>query len=195
MFRNVLIAILIFGLFVLTPSSGAAPLEIDKAHSTVGFNVPMLGGLSKVSGKFTDFTINIDYDEKDITKSSVSTVIKATSIDTGIEGRDRHLRTPDFFDVEKYPEITFKSKSVVKKGKMFIAIGDFSMHGVTKEISIPFTVSGKFVDPKTNKTIYGFNATLKLDRRDYGIVYQNQNNPSWIGYEVEINLSILTRPA
>src|SRR6185503_17364757 len=96
---------------------------IDNNHSTVGFSVPILGGLSQVKGKFTDFTVTLNHDEKDITKSSVSVVIKATSVDTGIEGRDRHLRTADFFDVEKFPEITFQSSSVVKKGKQLIAHG------------------------------------------------------------------------
>ncbi len=195
MLRKILYVVLFVGLMFLTPHSKAKPFDTDANHSTVGFNVPMLGGLSKVSGKFSSFTVSLEYDEKDITKSSVTAAIKAESIDTGIEGRDKHLRTPDFFDTAKYPEITFKSKSVKKKGKAFVAVGDFTMHGVTKEIELPFTIAGKFVDPTSNKTTYGFASTLKLDRRDYGIAYQNKNNPNWIGYEVEINLFVLTRPA
>jgi len=195
MLRKSLYVVLFVGLLFLTPHSGAKPFDTDANHSTVGFNVPMLGGLSKVSGKFTSFTVKIEYDEADIAKSSVTAVIKAESIDTGIENRDKHLRNPDFFEVEKYPEITFTSKSVKKKGKGFVAVGDFTMHGVTKEIELPFTIAGKSVDPKTNKTTYGFASTLKLDRRDYGINYQHKTVPNWIGYDVEINLFVLTRPA
>src|SRR5262245_22249976 len=104
---------------LVIPARAVAPVKYtaDANHSTVGFAVSILGGMSSVIGKFTDFTVAIEYDEADITKSSVDAVIKATSIDTGIENRDKHLRTADFFDVEKYPEITFKSSSVIKKGK------------------------------------------------------------------------------
>ena len=80
------------------------------------------------------------------------TVIKAASINTGIERRDNHLRSADFFDVAKYPEITFQSKKIEKKGKGLVAVGDFTMHGVTKEIALPFTVSGVSKDPATGKT-------------------------------------------
>ena len=110
-----------------TATPGTHP--IDNAHSTVGFSVPILGGLSQVNGKFTDFAITLNHDAKDITKSSVNVVIKATSVDTGIERRDAHLRNADFFDVEKFPEITFKSERVEKKGKQFIAHGPLTMHG------------------------------------------------------------------
>ena len=72
----------------------------DTAHSNVGFSMPILGGLSQVRGKFSEFTVEIVYDDQDVTKSTVNAVIKAASIDTGIEGRDKHLRNADFFDVE-----------------------------------------------------------------------------------------------
>ncbi len=99
--------------------------------------------------------MTIVYDDKDVTKSSVNAVIKAASIDTGIERRDAHLRAADFFEVEKYPEITFKSSRVEKKGKGFIAHGTFAMHGVSKEIAISFTVNGVTLDAKTGKTVLG----------------------------------------
>ena len=94
--------LLALSLTVVAQVSTAKQYPIDNNHSTVGFSVPILGGLSKVRGKFTDFAITLTNDEKDITKSSVNVVIKATSINTGIEGRDKHLRTADFFDVEKF---------------------------------------------------------------------------------------------
>jgi polyisoprenoid-binding protein YceI len=179
-------------LLTLSPASNAASYEVDTAHSTVGFSVPILGGLSRVSGKFADFTATIVYDEADVTKSSVTAKIKTASIDTGIERRDAHLRTPDFFDAEKYPEITFQSTRVEKKGKQLLAHGTLTMHGVTKEISIPFTITGKNTNPD-KKTVVGFSGRLTLNRRDYGIAYQNKANPTFIGDEIEIQLNLITR--
>lgn len=101
-----------------------------------------MDGLSRVNGKFTDFTVTLTNDEKDITKSSVNVIIKAASINTGIPARDTHLRSADFFDAEKYPEITFQSKRIEKKGKQLFALGTFTMHGVSKEITLPFQVTG-----------------------------------------------------
>ncbi|MBA3769540.1 MAG: YceI family protein [Blastocatellia bacterium] len=127
---------------------GATPFAVDTAHSNVGFSVPIAGGLAQVSGKFSDFKVDLNFDEKDITKSTVETTIKASSIDTGIERRDAHLRTPDFFDAEKFPEIKFKSKGIAKKGKGMTITGDFTMHGVTKEITFPLFNERKLLRQK-----------------------------------------------
>ena len=165
----------------------------DANHSNVGFSVPILDGVSHVKGKFTSFTIDLDYDADNISKSTVNAVIKTASIDTGIDARDKHLRSPDFFDAEKFPEITFQSKRVEKKGKNFLAIGDFSMHGVTKEIAIPFTVTGKFVNPDNQQMSTGFSANLTINRRDYGINWKNPKVPNFVGDLVSIELAILVR--
>jgi len=167
--------------------------KIDANHSNIGFAVPIMGGLSQVRGKFTDFTVNIVYDDKDVTKSSVEAVIKAASVNTGIEGRDKHLRTADFFDVEKYPEITFKSSHIMKKGKGFIAHGTFTMHGVSKEIALPFTINGISKDAKTGKTSLGATARIAVNRRDYGINYTRADNPNFVGDVIDIELNIITR--
>jgi polyisoprenoid-binding protein YceI len=168
--------------------------DVDTAHSTIGFSVPILGGLSTVSGKFSDFKADIVYDDRDVTKSSVNAVIKAASINTGIERRDAHLRNPDFFEVEKYPEITFQSKSIEKKGKQLIAHGTFTMHGVSKEIALPFTING--VQPaKDGKTVLGITARTVINRRDYNINYSRQDNPTFLGDNIEIVLSLSTRAA
>lgn len=169
--------------------------NIDVAHSNIGFAMPIMGGLSHVRGKFNDFTATIVYDDKDMTKSSVEAVIKAASIDTGIENRDKHLRTADFFDVEKYPEITFKSSHVMKKGKGFIAHGTFTMHGVSKEIALPFTINGVNRDEKTGKTVLGVTARTTLNRRDFGINFARPDNPNFLGDMVEIELNLITRAA
>ena len=166
---------------------------VDANHSNVGFSVPILNGVSRVRGKFTDFTVNVDYNEVDLTKSSVTAIIKTTSIDTGVEARDRHLRTADFFEVEKYPDITFHSTQIEKRGKDFVAVGNFTMHGATKEISIPFVANGKFVNEANKVTMVGFTGTISLDRRDYGISYQHAQIPNWIGYDVQVELTVLLR--
>jgi len=174
-------------------SGSTRPYPIDNNHSTVSFSVPILGGLSQVKGKFMDFAITLNNDEKDITKSNVSVVIKATSINTGIEGRDRHLRTADFFDVEKFPEITFKSEHIEKKGKQYIAHGPLTMHGVTKPIALPFTVTGTFKNPTTNKISVGYSAKMVLNRRDFGINYARQDSPTFVGDNITVEIELVTR--
>jgi len=169
--------------------------EIDAAHSTVGFSMPIMGGLSVVRGKFTDFTVAIVYDDADVTKSSVNATIKATSILTGIERRDTHLRSADFFEVEKFPEITFKSSRVEKKGNQLIAHGTFTMHGVSKEISLPFTVNGVSKNATTGKTTLGVTARTTINRKDYGINFSRADNPNFLGDMVELELSLVTRAA
>ncbi len=153
-----------------------------------------MGGLSEVYGKFSDFKMDLKIDEKDITKSTVDVVISTKSINTGIDARDAHLRTADFFEVEKYPEIRFKSKNIIKSGKKLTLVGDFTMHGITREISFPFTVTGRKADPKDKLVNYGFAASLKLDRKDFGIDWEHDTVPGFVGDQVQINLAILTRP-
>lgn len=195
MFKKTVLPVLL--LFAVTAVAQVAtttrPYPIDNNHSTVGFSVPIFGGLSQVKGKFMDFAITLNNDEKDITKSSVSVVIKATSINTGIEGRDRHLRNADFFDVEKYPEITFKSEHIEKKGKQFIAHGPLTMHGVTKQIALPFTVNGTHKNPANGKFAVGYSAKMVLNRRDFGINYRRQDNPTFVGDNITVEIELVTR--
>ncbi|HSE16773.1 MAG TPA: YceI family protein [Pyrinomonadaceae bacterium] len=191
--RIVLLVLLLAVTAVAQNGTTTKPYPIDNNHSTIGFSVPILGGLSQVKGKFTDFAITLNNDEKDITKSSVSVVIKATSVDTGIEGRDRHLRNADFFDVEKFPEITFKSERIEKKGKQFIAHGPLTMHGVTKPIALPFTVTGTFKNPTNNKMSVGYSARIVLNRRDFGINYSRQDNPTFVGDNITVEIELVTR--
>ncbi|HYP01008.1 MAG TPA: YceI family protein [Pyrinomonadaceae bacterium] len=194
--RKYLPATLIALLLAVIPvNSAVTKYAADAAHSNVGFSIPILGGLSSVSGKFTDFTIEIVYDDADVTKSSVNAVIKAASIDTGIERRDAHLRNADFFDVEKFPEITFKSSRIEKKGKDFVAHGTFTMHGVAKEIALPFTINGVRKDEKTGKTTLGATARTTVNRKDYGVSFSRPDNPAFLGDMVEIELNIITRAA
>lgn len=193
MLKKTILLVLLFAVTVVAQVSPGRQYPIDSSHSTVGFSVPILGGLSQVTGKFNDFAITLNVDEKDVTKSSVSVVIKATSIDTGIERRDNHLRNADFFDVEKYPEITFKSERIEKKGKQFIAHGPLTMHGVTKQIALPFTVTGTFKHPTNNKMVVGYSAKMVLNRRDFGINYSRQDSPTFIGDNITVEIELVTR--
>jgi polyisoprenoid-binding protein YceI len=193
--KHLHVALLVILLAFIPANSAVTKYTADAAHSNVGFSIPILGGLSQVRGKFTDFTVEIVYDDADVTKSSVKAVIKATSIDTGIERRDAHLRNADFFDVEKFPEITFQSSRIEKKGKDFIAHGTFTMHGVAKEIALPFTINGMRKDDKTGKTTIGATARTSINRKDYGINFSRPDNATFLGDVVEIELNIITRAA
>jgi polyisoprenoid-binding protein YceI len=189
------IAALVLGSGPLAAQDGATMLAVDAAHSTVGFEVPIAGGLAKVRGKFSSFTVTLSYNAKDVTKSTVKAVIKADSIDTGIAGRDNHLKNPDFFEVEKYPEITFTSKSVTKKGKQLAVTGDFTMHGVTQEITIPFTLTGDAAKLKAGEPPIGVLGRITIDRRVYGISYARKDDPNFLGNMIDIELSLLmTKP-
>jgi polyisoprenoid-binding protein YceI len=181
-------------LAILPATAAVTRYTADTAHSNVGFSIPILGGLSHVRGKFTDFTVEIVYDDADVTKSSVNAVIKAASIDTGIERRDQHLRNADFFDVEKFPEITFKSSRIERRGAQYVAHGTFTMHGVSKQIELPFTINGVRKNPD-GKTAIGVTARTTISRRDYGITFNRPDNPDFLGDAVEIELNVVTRAA
>ena len=144
--------------------------SFDKAHSSIGFRVKHMG-LVDVPGYFRDFTGTVNYDAKDVTKSTVEFMAKTTSVDTGVAPRDNHLRTKDFFEVETYPEMTFKSTKIEKKGKGLMITGDFTMKGVTKSISFPFNVVGFLKDAKSGATRMGATAETVINRRDFGVNY------------------------
>ena len=165
--------------------------KIDPAHSIIGFAIRHLE-INWVEGRFKDFTGTIRYDDADITKSSVEFTAKVESIDTGVEPRDKHLRTADFFEVEKYPEMTFKSTRIERKGKNGgVLHGDFTLKGVTKQVSLPFTITGAIKDPWGN-TRFGVNAETVINRRDYGITWGKamEGGGLDVGNEVTIDLQL-----
>ena len=149
-------------------SLGAADAyTIDKAHSDVSFQIRHFA--SKVRGRFTDFGGTILADTSKPETSSVVFTIKSPSIDTGNPDRDNHLRTGDFFDAAKFPEITFKSTKITPAGKdKFDVTGTLTMRGVTKEITIPVVYLGSVKDPGGNERA-SFELATKLNRKEYGI--------------------------
>lgn len=158
--------------------------KIDPNHSSVNFSVTHMS-VSTVHGRFTTFEGKILYDEKDVTKSSVNVTIKTASINTDNTSRDNDLRSPGYFDVEKFPEITFQSKSIEKKGSSYIAHGTLTIHGIAKDVDMPFELKGP-VDAGKGK-VMGANASLTVSRKDYGIT---KSPAAMIGNEVKIELSV-----
>ena len=150
------------------PVGDSGAYNFDKAHSFIQFTVNHTG-LTEVPGFFRDFTGTINFDSKDITKSTVGFTAKAASIDTGVAARDNHLRTKDFFEADTYPDITFKSTKVEKKGKGWLLTGDFTIKGVTKSITFPFQIVGWL--PATDKSggKMGIAAETTINRRDFGV--------------------------
>lgn len=165
--------------------------NFDKAHSFIGFKVKHMG-LIEVPGFFRDFTGTVNFDSKDVSKSSVEFKAMVTSVDTGVAGRDAHLRRADFFEVEKFPELTFKSTKVEKKGNGWIVTGDLTMKGVTKSVVIPFEISGWVPATERSTTKMGIVGETTINRRDYGVNYGSTmaNGIAQIGDEVKVVLQI-----
>ncbi len=177
------------GNYVTQDADMSGTYSFDKAHSAIGFRVKHMG-LVDVPGYFRDFTGTIVYDAKNVSKSSVEFTAMMTSVDTGVEGRDKHLRSPDFFEVDKFPELKFKSTKVEKKGKMMMVTGDFTMKGVTKSISFPFNIAGFAEQRGTMKM--GVTAETSLNRRDYGVNYGSNmpNGVPVLSDDIKVNLQI-----
>ena len=178
-----------FSAFLLAQPALADVYVIDKVHSTMGFQVRHL--FSQVPGKFDDFSGQVQFNEADPANSSVEVKIKAASIDTGNEQRDKDLRSPNFFNAAKYPEITFKSKSVKKTGDNTADItGDLTMHGVTKEVVLKAELLGKGAGMQ-GKTVSGWEATTALKRSDFGISWNKAvEGTQIVGDDVRIDLRV-----
>jgi polyisoprenoid-binding protein YceI len=162
--------------------------KVDIAHSKVQFTVSHMV-ISEVTGRFKDFDATLIQTSDDFSNSKLSAIIKANSINTDNEKRDGHLRSPDFFDAQKYPEITFTSKSFEKKGKDSYKItGDFTMHGITKSVVLDTRLNGQIADPWGNN-IVGFKATTSVSRKDYGIVWNKALETG--GFLVGDNVDVL----
>lgn len=186
--RSFILTVLI--LLVLTSFVFSADkYVIDVAHSSVGFSVRHLV-ISNIKGKFKDFSGTIMLDSEDISKSSVNITIKTASIDTDDEKRNNHLKSADFFDVEKYGEITFVSKKVTKSDDGFVAVGDLTIHGVTKEVSIPFSLTGPIAAFGDYRL--GVEANLVINRHDYGVSWSKalDNGGLVVGNDVKISLEV-----
>jgi len=165
-------------------------LLVDLNHSNISFSVPLAAGLTKITGKYTDFDITLNYVDNEITKSSVSAVIKTASINTGIAGRDEHLANADFFDAEKYPQITFTSDSIVKSANGYTAYGTFQLHGISKKIQLPFTITGRDAEGSI-----GFASSYVIKRSIYGLGDDaaKANASSFVGDDISVDIGFLVK--
>ncbi len=163
--------------------------NIDPAHSTAQFTVRHLG-ISNVTGSFTKVTGSVVLNDKDINQSQVSASIDVSSVDTRVEMRDKDLRSPNFFDVEKYPTIEFKSKKIISGGGKLQLIGDLTIHGTTHEVTLD--VDGptpELSDPWGNWR-RGISATTTINRKDFNLVYNNllKTGEAVVGDNVKIQI-------
>ena len=171
-------------------SAETARYDVDPDHSTIGFSVDHMV-VSKTRGQFTDYTGFIEMDPDAKTVKTIEATIKTPSITTNHQKRDTHLKGPDFFDVEKYPMMTYKLKSYHKNGDGYTAVGDLTLHGVTKEVTLVGNFNGVNKDPWGN-TRAGFTAEGKVNRKDFGINWNKalDNGGVIVGNEVLIKLDV-----
>jgi polyisoprenoid-binding protein YceI len=183
---------LLAGITFLPPlAPRAEAYRTDTNHSTVGFSVPILGGISEVTAKFSRFSLDFQYDPEKPEESRVLAVIEAASIDTGIDERDAHLRSGDFLAVEEYPEITFESFEVLPVGERLEVIGVLTIRDVSQDVVLDVQV----LEEAEGGRSVGFLATTTFDRQEFGVAYKHRDIPNFIGDEIRVRLHLLTSPA
>lgn len=165
--------------------------NIDGSHSTAEFTVRHLM-ITNVKGRFGTLSGSVDFDPGKPELASIDATIDATSIDTRDEKRDAHLKSPDFFDVGKYPTLTFKSKHVTKSGDGYTAVGDLTMHGVTKEVTLEVEELSKPSKDPWGNTRVGASAHAKINRKDWGLGWNQalETGGVLVGEQVKISLEI-----
>lgn len=184
---------LIPSLLALVPAlalAGTSSWSVDASHSHAGFAVKHLV-ISTTRGEFTRLSGKIQLDEADLARSSVEATVEVASVDTKVPDRDAHLRSPDFFDVEKHPTMTFRSTKVRKAGEGKLEVtGDLTLRGVTKPVTLAVEATPE-VKGMAGETRRGFSATTRIDRRDYGLTWNKlvEAGPA-VGNEVTITLDL-----
>jgi polyisoprenoid-binding protein YceI len=166
--------------------------KIDSMHSDAGFAIKHMS-ISTVHGSFHGVSGVIKFDPTDVAKSGVEATIDVTSVDTGVAPRDNHLKSPDFFDVAKFPTMTFKSTNVHKSGEGFEVVGDLTLHGVTKQVVLRLDEVGKAETGMDGKSTHrGFTATTTIHRKDFGLTWNGtlKSGDAVLGEDVRIELDI-----
>ncbi len=178
-------------LLIFPALTQAASWKIDPGHSSTRFEIRHL--FSKVQGDFTTFSGTLDYDPANPTAAKVETKIDAASINTNNEHRDGDLKSENFFDVTKYPDITFTSTKVEKVEAGLKVTGDLTMHGVTKPVVLDVEILGTGAHPMIKGgQVAGFSARTKIDRKDFGITWNKtlDSGSTLLGDDVDITLNI-----
>ncbi len=186
MFRQRLLQASIATLFATTfPLTAGEKYEIESVFSTVLFKVRHMQ-TANAWGRFDQVAGTLDYENGDLTKSSLALTIKADSVNTNSEKRDDHLRGPDFFNAKEFETITFKSTKIEKSGEDYMITGDLTMLGVTKSVTATCEFYGEGKSPRGDQKILGAEATFKVKRTDFGMNYGVPN----IGDEVTLIVSV-----
>jgi polyisoprenoid-binding protein YceI len=177
-------------LFVAPTMAFASTWEIDPAHSNVEFSVRHMM-VTTVKGHFQKVSGVVEIDDKNITKSSVEVTIDAASVDTREPKRDAHLKSPDFFDVAKYPVITFKSTKVEKAGTGKLKVtGDLTIHGVTKAVVLMVEGPSPAIKDPFGRTVRGVMATSKINRKDWGMTWNKALDTGGVLVSDEVKLEL-----
>jgi polyisoprenoid-binding protein YceI len=188
--QSIKIFAVILGLFLSAANllnAQGVKLVSDMVHSNVGFSVPLAGGLTRITGKFNNWEVIVQYVDSDMTKSTIKATIKAASINTGDPGRDEHLAAADFFDAAKYPDITFESDSLIKRKDTYAAFGTFQFHGISKKIVLEFKIVGKDSDGAV-----GFSARHTIRRSDYKIG-DNPEGDNYVSNDIDVEIDFLAK--
>ena len=187
--RKIVIAVLSLALS-LPVLAAAEPVvyKVDTAHSGVGFTIRHF--VSNTPGRFRDFDGTIKYDKQNPAASSVEFTVRTDSIDTDNDDRDKHLKSPDFFDAPKFPTMTFTSTAVKAKDADTLEVtGDLTMHGVTKRVTIPVEVLGTAKTPQGEKA--GFETSFTVNRKEYGLEWNRVvEGTSVLSDDVKVNIQI-----
>jgi polyisoprenoid-binding protein YceI len=174
------------------PQSVVTQWRVDPAHTSVEFAVKHMM-ISTVRGRFAEVDGTVRLDTSNLVASRVEVSIKAASIDTRVADRDAHLRSADFLDVEKYPEITFRSTHLERTGSNHLSVaGDLTIHGVTRPVMLEVTEEGQGKDPWGGERA-GYSATTTIDRRDYGLLWNQalEQSGGWlVGHDVKITMDV-----
>ncbi len=169
--------------------STAAHFTIDASHSNVGFSVRHMM-ITNVKGEFDSFKGSVQYDSRAPEAATISVEVDVASINTREEKRDAHLRSADFFDVEKYPKMTFASRRVTRKGDNLEVLGDLTIHGTTREVTLSVSdITAEHTDPWGNKRI-GASAKTKVRRSDYGMQWNAALEAGGVLVADEVTISI-----
>ena len=189
-YNAIVLALILVWVSVIDVSAETAHYDVDPDHSTIGFSVDHMV-VSKTRGQFMEYTGFIEMDPEAKTVKAIEATIKTPSITTNHQKRDAHLKNPEFFDVEKYPTMTYKMKSYQKTGDGYTAVGDLTFHGVTKEITLVGNFNGVNKDPWGN-TRAGFTAEGTVNRKDFGVNWNKalDNGGVIVGNDVLIKLDI-----
>jgi len=184
-FRNMLLG----ALMVYSGSGFAASWVFDEAHSAADFSIRHMM-VTNVKGTVTGIKGAVEIDDKDLTKSKVDVTLNVSSLDTRNQKRDEHLRSPDFFDAQKFPEMKFVSKKVQKDGKNLKVTGDLTIKGITKSVTMLVDGPSPAVKDPWGKTKRGLSATTTLSRKDFGITWNKNLDGGGVVLGDDVKVSI-----